>query len=109
MQIGIRQSLYFFMIDLIEIKKPLALCSGFFGIWCPYGDSNPGYRRERAMSHIVFIFVKFCNFIPELVTLLKHHVNFLELDARIFALCEYPNDRAKLTHDREERLVSPKN
>ena len=77
--------------------------------WRPYGDSNPGYRRERAMSHIVFIFVKFCNFIPELVTLLKHHVNFLELDARIFALCEYPNDRAKLTHDREERLVSPKN
>ncbi len=50
MQIGIRQSLYFIMIDLIEIKKPLALCSGFFGIWRPYGDSNPGYRRERAMS-----------------------------------------------------------
>ena len=107
------------MADLIGFEPYHVLClvmeeidtknAELWKKWRPYGDSNPGYRRERAMSHIVFIFVKFCNFIPELVTLLKHHVNFLELDARIFALCEYPNDRAKLTHDREERLVSPKN
>ena len=77
--------------------------------WRPYGDSNPGYRRERAMHHIALIFVKFCKFNLMWVTLLKHRVNFLVLDARIFALCEYPNDRVKLTHDRAERLVSPKN
>ncbi len=104
MQIGIRQSLYFFMIDLIEIKKPLALCSGFFGIWRPYGDSNPGYRRERAMSHLSFIFVKFCNLCLMLVTLLGHRVSFQVLDARTFALCEYQNVRVKLIHGKGEHL-----
>ncbi len=86
MQIEILQSLYFLMIDLIEIKKPLALCSGFFGIWRPYGDSNPGYRRERAMSHLSYftmiIFVKFCKFIGESGVFLGHRVNVQVLNVR---------------------------
>uniref|UniRef100_UPI0030DB26A4 hypothetical protein n=1 Tax=uncultured Paraglaciecola sp. TaxID=1765024 RepID=UPI0030DB26A4 len=31
------------------IKKPLNYLSGF-DIWRPQGDSNPCYRRERAVS-----------------------------------------------------------
>ena len=53
--------------------------------WRPYGDSNPGYRRERAMSQLsyfmaIFI-VKFCNFIVKQVGVSKHHVNVQELNA----------------------------
>lgn len=54
-------------------------------IWRPYGDSNPGYRRERAMSELSYFMakfiVKFCNFIVKQVSVSKHHVNVQELNA----------------------------
>ncbi len=31
-------------------KKATDIMQWLFRIWRPYGDSNPGYRRERAMS-----------------------------------------------------------
>ncbi len=109
MQIGIRQSLYFFMIDLIEIKKPLALCSGFFGIWRPYGDSNPGYRRERATLQSSIFYHVFCKVMLMWVGILKRGVNFQVLNVSIVALFEYQNDLTVLKHDKAEHLVSLKN
>ena len=41
---------------ICKIKKARVAMLGLFvemllsRIWRPYGDSNPGYRRERAMS-----------------------------------------------------------
>ena len=43
-------------LNIQNAKKPKSQCPGFFvemlpsRIWRPYGDSNPGYHRERAMS-----------------------------------------------------------
>ncbi len=109
MQIGIRQSLYFFMIDLIEIKKPLALCSGFFGIWCPYGDSNPGYRRERGLAHFHFIFVNFCSLALIVAARLNIRANFRVLNVRNAGLFSHLNVLKVVKHDKAGCLVLSKN
>lgn len=50
--------------------------------WRPYGDSNPGYRRERASILFVKIIVNICKFIPKTVNILRPHVNFQMLNER---------------------------
>ena len=46
-----------------------------FRIWRPYGDSNPGYRRERGWHHIKNIIVKICNLASIVAKHLSIHVN----------------------------------
>lgn len=51
-------------------------------IWRPYGDSNPGYRRERASIFFIKLIVNICKFIPKKVNILRPHVNFQVLNER---------------------------
>ena len=50
--------------------------------WRPYGDSNPGYRRERASIFFIKLIVNICKFIPKKVNILRPHVNFQVLNER---------------------------
>ena len=78
-------------------------------MWRPYGDSNPGYRRERASDRACFYIVTICKFTLMLANILRHRVNFRVLNVHIVGLFEYQNDQAKLKRDRSERLVLSKN
>ena len=80
-----------------------------FKIWRPYGDSNPGYRRERATFHWRFFKHVFCKVMLTWVGILKRGVNFQVLNVSIVALFEYQNDLTVLKHDKAEHLVSLKN
>ena len=74
-------------------------------IWRPYGDSNPGYRRERAMSQSTNFIQYFCKVMLTLASVLARDVNFQGLNVNIFALFEYQNDPRVSKHDKAERLV----
>lgn len=70
------QVLCIVMEDLDEEHKEL------WNKWRPYGDSNPGYRRERASIFFIKLIVNICKFIPKKVNILKPHVNFQVLNER---------------------------
>ena len=55
-------------------------------IWRPYGDSNPGYRRERGQYPVIQYFVKFCNLVSKMAKLSNNHANFQVLNVRNVAL-----------------------
>ena len=74
-------------------------------IWRPYGDSNPGYRRERAMSQSANFIQYFCKVMLTWVSVLTRDANFKVLNVSIFALFEYQNDPRVSRHDKAERLV----
>ena len=76
-----------------------------FRIWRPYGDSNPGYRRERATALSLIYFVKFCNFVLIVARHLSNRVNFQVLDVHIVVLCVYLNAPVVARRDKSERPV----
>ena len=94
----------FYVMEEIDSKN-----ADLWKKWRPYGDSNPGYRRERATFHWRFFKHVFCKVMLKWVGILRHDANFQELNVNIFALFEYPNDPTALRHDRGERLVSQEN
>ena len=74
--------------------------------WRPYGDSNPGYRRERATLQSSIFYHIFCKVMLTWVGVLARGVNFQVLNENIFALCEYQNDPTKLRHGKGVHLAS---
>ena len=50
--------------------------------WRPYGDSHPGYRREKARKFFIKFMVIIFKFIPKKVNILRPHVNFQVLNER---------------------------
>lgn len=80
------------MAEITGVDKMQTLCSVMAEIdsknqdlwnkWRPYGDSNPGYRRERASIFFIKLIVNICKFIPKKVNILRPHVNFQVLNER---------------------------
>lgn len=77
--------------------------------WRPYGDSNPGYRRERGLAHFHFIFVNFCNLALIVAARLNIRVNFQVLNVRNAGLFSHLNVLKVVKHDKAECLVLSKN
>ena len=73
--------------------------------WRPYGDSNPGYRRERAMSQSPNFIQYFCKVMLTWAGILKRGVNFQALNVNIFVLFGYLNGPTKLKHGKAVHLV----
>ena len=73
--------------------------------WRPYGDSNPGYRRERATFQSAKFVQYFCKVMLTWAGVLARGANFQVLNASIFALCEYRNDPTELKHGKAVHLA----
>ena len=77
--------------------------------WRPYGDSNPGYRRERATFHWRFFKDVFCKVMLTWAGILTHRVNFQGRGANIAGLFEYRNVLAVLKRGKAVHLALPRN
>ena len=80
-----------------------------FKIWRPYGDSNPGYRRERATFHWRFFKHVFCKVMLTWVGILRHDANFQERDANTFGLSLYLNVQVMLRRGKAVHLALQEN
>lgn len=103
------------MADILKIDQWQAVCvvmeeldtehNYIWKKWRPYGDSNPGYRRERATALSLFFIVKFCNLALMQAKHLSNRVNFQVLNVHIVALCVYLNAPIIAKRDISERLA----
>lgn len=78
-------------------------------IWRPYGDSNPGYRRERGVVLLPNLFVMFCNLVLIGAKRLNIRASFQGLSVHSVGLFLCQNAQEVGKHDRAERLALSKN
>ena len=94
----------FYVMEEIDSKN-----ADLWKKWRPYGDSNPGYRRERAMSQSPNFIQYFCKVILTWAGILTHRVNFQGRGANIAGLFEYRNVLAELKRGKAVHLALPRN
>lgn len=79
-----------------------------YRIWRPYGDSNPGYRRERASALSLFFIVKFCNLALMMAKHLSIRVGFQVLNVHSVVLCVCLNAPIIAKRDKSGHLALSK-